>query len=58
MSRILRMLWDNEQGAEFVEWILVAAVIVAMASGALGLLGDQVDATINGVGSRLQEPLE
>lgn len=58
MRRILHRLWKNEQGAELVEWILVAAVVLVTASGVMGLLGDQVNATFNSVGSSLEEPLE
>ncbi|MEA3641902.1 MAG: hypothetical protein VBE63_18475 [Lamprobacter sp.] len=33
MIQVLRRLWANEDGAEVVEWVIVAAVLIGVAAG-------------------------
>jgi len=53
MRNFLRKLWKNEEGAEIVEWVIVAAVLIGIAAGGYALLGDKVNEAVNTVGDRL-----
>lgn len=54
MKNFLRKLWKNEEGAEIVEWVIVAAVLIGIAAGGYALLGDSVNNAVNTVGSNLE----
>ncbi|NEX18635.1 MAG: Flp family type IVb pilin [Halochromatium sp.] len=47
MKNFLRKLWKNEEGAEIVEWVIVAAVLIGIAAGGYALLGDSVNNAVN-----------
>jgi len=53
MRNFLRKLWKNEEGAEIVEWVIVAAVLIGIAAGGYALLGDKVNEAVGTVGTRL-----
>ena len=53
MKQFLLKLWKNEEGAEVVEWVIVAAVLVGIAVAAYALLGDNINTAVNAVGSKL-----
>ncbi len=51
MKNFLLKLWKDEEGAEFVEWVIVVALI-AVAAGVVygnlqGTLGDKLNETLN-----------
>lgn len=54
MKQFLRKLWKNEEGAEIVEWVIVAAVLIGVAAAGYALLGGEVNTAVNAVGSKLQ----
>jgi Flp pilus assembly pilin Flp len=37
MKDILMNIWQNEEGAETAEWLVIVALLVAMASGVYGV---------------------
>lgn len=58
MKQFLRKLWKDEQGAEIVEWVVVAAVLIGVAAAGYALLGDQVNTAVNTVGTTLQNAVD
>ncbi|MBK5931129.1 Flp family type IVb pilin [Halochromatium salexigens] len=57
MKQFLRKLWKDEEGAEVVEWVIVAAVLIGVAIAAYALLGDNVNDAVNQVGSKLSSAI-
>ncbi len=53
MKLVLRSLWTNEDGAEVIEWVIVAAVLIGVAVGGYQLLGTQVENATNTLGDQL-----
>jgi Flp pilus assembly pilin Flp len=53
MKQFLLKLWNDEEGAEIVEWVIVAAVLIGVAVAAYALLGDNVNQAVNAVGDKL-----
>lgn len=53
MKQFLRKLWKNEEGAEVVEWVIVAAVLIGVAVAAYGFLGGAINDAVNQVGDEL-----
>ena len=53
MKQFLLKLWNDEEGAEIVEWVIVAAVLIGVAVAAYALLGDNVNEAVNAVGDKL-----
>ena len=58
MKQFLRKLWKNEEGAEVVEWVIVAAVLIGVAIGAYALLGDNINDAVNKVGDELDTAID
>jgi len=53
MNRI-KHVWSNERGIETLEWIVVGALIVALAAAVYnGALNAQLTAAINAVGATI-----
>ena len=57
MKQFLRKLWKNEKGAEVVEWIVVAAVLVGIAGVTYALLEGTVNDAIEGIEGRVSDAL-
>ena len=55
MNLFFRRLWTNQDGAEIVEWVIVAAVLIGVAAGGYQLLGSRVENAANAVGDQLVE---
>ncbi len=55
MNQFLRKLWKNEEGAELVEWVIVAAILVAIAATVYGTLETKIDAAVTDIGNKLTE---
>jgi Flp pilus assembly pilin Flp len=53
MKQFLRKLWKSEKGAEVVEWVIVAAVLVGVAAAAYAFLGNNINDAVNVVGDKL-----
>lgn len=53
MKTFLRKLWRGEEGAELVEWVIVASVLIATASAGYVFLGDSVNYAANEVGEKV-----
>lgn len=53
MKQFLRKLWKNEEGAELVEWVIVAAILAAIAAGAY--FETRVDTAVEKIGDKLTE---
>ncbi len=53
MKQFLRKLWKDEEGAEVVEWVIVAAVLIGVAVAAYGLLEANLNEAANEVGDRV-----
>lgn len=57
MKQFLRKLWKSEEGAEVVEWVIVAAVLIGVAVAAYGLLETNINNAVNEVGKTLTEEI-
>lgn len=55
MNQFLRKLWKNEEGAELVEWVIVAAILAAIAAGAYATFETRVDTAVEKIGDKLTE---
>ncbi|NBC48485.1 MAG: hypothetical protein GVY22_10925 [Gammaproteobacteria bacterium] len=55
MKQFLRKLWKSEKGAEIVEWVIVAAVLVGVALAAYQFLGNSINDAVNQVGSKVSD---
>lgn len=58
MKQFLRKLWKSEEGAEVVEWVIVAAVLIGVAVAAYGLLETNINSAVNKVGTTLSEQID
>jgi Flp pilus assembly pilin Flp len=47
MKQFLLKLWHDEEGAETAEWLVIAAVLVVIATGVYQ--GDGLEATLEGL---------
>lgn len=58
MKQFLRKLWKNEEGAEIVEWIVVAFVLIGVAGGVFFLLEGQLNGIIEGTGQAISTAIQ
>jgi len=50
MKDFLKRLWKDVEGTEVVEWVIVGAILTAVAAaGYEGVLGTQIETTIGGI---------
>ena len=54
MSKFIKKIVKNEEGATAIEYGLIAALIAVAAIGALSAVGDQLGTTFNGVATELK----
>lgn len=47
MTKLIRKLWNDEEGATMVEYALMVALVAVVAIGAVTLLGTNVTAIFN-----------
>ncbi len=57
MKQFLRKLWKNEEGAEIVEWVIVAAVLIGVAGVAYVALENQITNAVEDVGEKLTDEI-
>ncbi|MEA3640838.1 MAG: hypothetical protein VBE63_12960 [Lamprobacter sp.] len=55
MKKFLCKLWKNEEGAELVEWVVVAAVLVGIAGVVFLALQGYIEATVDDIGDKMEE---
>lgn len=58
MKQFLRKLWKSEEGAEVVEWVIVAAVLIGVAVAAYGLLESEINDAVEAVGTKLTDEID
>lgn len=49
MKNFLKKLWKDEEGAEFVEWVIIVALIAVAAIAVYSALDDTLGAKLNAV---------
>lgn len=54
MKTFLCGFWQREEGAEVVEWVIVAAVLISIAAASYVLLGGSINGAVNDVGEEVK----
>lgn len=54
---MLKQFLQEEEGMEMVEWALVAVLFAVASVAAWGLLGTNLEATVNDVAGRIAPPV-
>lgn len=49
MKNFLLKLWKDEEGAEFVEWVIIVALIAVAAAAVYGTLESTLGAKLNDI---------
>ncbi len=52
--KILRQLWENEQGQDIAEYAIMLAVILAVVVGTIQLIGKSANTVFSSVASSIQ----
>jgi len=54
MSRLVQLLWSNDEGQDIAEYAVMLAVILVIVIGTVRLIGGNANNVFSQVGSQLQ----
>ncbi len=54
MKDFLLKLWNDEEGAELVEWLIVVAAIAAIAAGIWATLGPAANSSMSNIVNQMK----